>query len=361
MYKNINTPGILAASKTTMDSGTKLSAPATSTALDVEGKWNIVSERLQKREDERLSEIQKKKEQKSETAALQESTNFFNTEFNKEKVAIEAGLSECDRVDKANLIDRFDLLSLSLQKMQKFLAESTMFLPPYEVRLAQEAISKLQTQIQEKRDDLFPKKRFAFKSKKKVASSEKQIAKTLPENVCREKVEVALTNCKYEDLKDQSLEKFEDEINNRDVALARLENCTVKLYGAPSAVHMNKLNNCRVFTGPVSSSIFITECQDCVFVLPCQQLRIHTTKNSQFYIHVTSRAIIEDCSGVKFGPFNWKYPGLNDHYKISGLSRSKNSWNDIDDFNWLASDTHSPNWSLIPEGEFVKSWDEQIC
>ncbi|KAL3874927.1 hypothetical protein ACJMK2_037879 [Sinanodonta woodiana] len=345
---------------TTMDSSVKLAAPSTLTAIDVEGKWNIVSERLQKREDERLAEIQKKREQKSETAALQESTLFFTTEFNKEKVAIEAGLSECDRVDKANLIDRFDFLSLSLQKMQKFLAESTMFLPPYEVRLAQETISKLQTQIQEKRDELFPKKKFAFKSKKKVASSEKLFAKTLPENVFQEKVEISLTSCKYENLKDRCLEKFEDEINNRDVALARLENCTVKLYGVPSAVNMYKLKNCRVFTGPVSSSIFITECQDCVFVLPCQQLRIHTTVNSQFYIHVTSRAIIEDCSGVKFGPYNWKYPSLDEHYKISGLNRNKNSWNDIDDFNWLASDTHSPNWSLIPEGELVKSWDELI-
>ena len=28
-----------------------------------------------------------------------------------------------------------------------------------------------------------------------------------------------------------------------------------------------------------------------------------------------------------------------------------NNWDDVDDFNWLAADKASPNWSILPEAE----------
>ena len=72
----------------------------------------------------------------------------------------------------------------------------------------------------------------------------------------------------------------------------------------------------RVLCGPVSSSVFVEDCKDCVFVVACQQLRVHSTTNSQFYLHVTSRAIIEDCQKVSFAPYSWNYPDLEQHFEV---------------------------------------------
>lgn len=66
----------------------------------------------------------------------------------------------------------------------------------------------------------------------------------------------------------------------------------------------------------MSSSVFVEGCRECVFVVACQQLRIHTTTLSAFYVHVTSRSIIEDCSTVTFAPYSWSYPQLDEHFKV---------------------------------------------
>ncbi|KAL4238145.1 hypothetical protein ACF0H5_002857 [Mactra antiquata] len=317
---------------------------------DSEFTKQFIADKLQKREDERLAHVQKRKEEKSAVSAAQENTKSFYEQFSKEKNDLENELSLCDSLDKNKLVDKFDEISVMYQKLQRFVTESTMFLPAYDLQQTQENLSKLQTSIQEKRNELIPKKKFAFKSKKKGTVSEKVEEKPKP---VLEDEDVLLADCKFSDRNGEQL-VMDSTINKKDVALTCLDSCIVKLHGTPSAVHINKLSNCTILSGPVSGSIFIRECKNCTFVVACQQLRIHTTTDTKFYIHVTSRAIIEDCSTVSFGPYNWTYDDIEKHYEMSGLDKRRNSWDDIDDFNWLAADKHSPNWSLIPEDDRKK-------
>jgi hypothetical protein len=76
----------------------------------------------------------------------------------------------------------------------------------------------------------------------------------------------------------------------------------------------------------------------CTFVVACQQLRTHETTDSDFYLHVTSKGIVEDCSRTRFAPYSFRYDGSDDDFAESGLSSDVNHWNEIDDFNWLSSD-----------------------
>ena len=123
--------------------------------------------------------------------------------------------------------------------------------------------------------------------------------------------------------------------------------------------------------------------------LNCGQLRIHNATASRFYIHVTSRAIIEDCEEVSvhsrqlplvarsqprcqllFAPYNWQYSSLDQDYAVScpnhdrtgcnwltlscqasGLDRSVNHWDKINDFKWLDPKAPSPHWSILPAAE----------
>eukprot|EP00041_Stephanoeca_diplocostata_P013886 m.248215 g.248215 ORF g.248215 m.248215 type:complete len:139 (+) comp19501_c0_seq43:1247-1663(+) len=95
---------------------------------------------------------------------------------------------------------------------------------------------------------------------------------------------------------------------------------TVEIAGQPNALHMRDLKSCKVgllegtlilrsirmlntlfksciqvCIGPVSRSLLLHECTGCEFHIACQQLRIHTSTATDFHIHVTSKAIIEDC------------------------------------------------------------------
>ena len=88
------------------------------------------------------------------------------------------------------------------------------------------------------------------------------------------------------------------EIEARDVIMNKLRNETVlgkivvRILGSPGTLHITNMDNVTVLCGPVRTSIFVENCINCDFVVACQQLRIHTTRQSNFYLHVTSKVII---------------------------------------------------------------------
>ena len=324
----------------------------------LEEKKLAVTERLQKRQEARQLEIQKKKENDGDVVSRHQSVATFLDNLNEKRQLLEDGVTRSNQLVKNELIDHFDSLSDTLHKVQRYVSECTAFLPSYEVRQAQETISNLQNKIQEKRDELLPKRKFAFsKAKKPAEKKEEHVKQENPKDHDEVAAAVELAACKFVNQTGQTLIKEAAEINQKDIALVDLTDCTVKLFGAPSAIHIFNLKNCRIFSGPVSSSVFIRSCTNCVFVLPCQQLRIHNTYDTDFYIHVTSKAIVEDCSRVQFAPYNWKYDGLDSDYQLSGLDKERNNWDKVDDFNFLAADVASPNWSVLEESKRTVSWN----
>lgn len=160
----------------------------------------------------------------------------------------------------------------------------------------------------------------------------------------------------FQGVTDQTLTMASSQVKNQDITLRDLQNCNVIVYGAPSALLMNKLKGCTVLCGPVSGAVFIEDCLSCNFVFPCHQLRVHSTTDSKFYLHVTSRAIVEDCSHVGFAPFNWEYEALQSDFKSAGLDPLENNWSIVNDFNWLKTDEPSPNWFIISEDQRANKW-----
>lgn len=307
-----------------------------------------ITDRLAKRDEERLNELEKRKQERGNDLSTLEGAKYFLENFNKERCDILNSLEKIDNLSKDERLNEFDKISQKLQSLQKFHADSTMFLPSYDVRQSQEALGVLQTRVQEKRDELFPKKKFAFSSKKKLSS--KVETEPVP-SIVDNSVDIRLSECSIQKRSHECIEMSENTVFKEDVSLIDNNFCTIKVFGAPSTVHMKNLENCIILVGPVSSSVFISDCKKCTFVIACQQLRTHSTVDSKFFLHVTSRAIIEDCEQLRFAPYSLSYPNLDKHFVTAGLDKSKNNWNDVDDFNWLACDVHSPNWSVMKEEE----------
>lgn len=154
----------------------------------------------------------------------------------------------------------------------------------------------------------------------------------------------------------KNLSLSHDEIALKDAVFRNLRNCQLSIEGGASTIHFVSLADCRILCGPVSTSVFVEDCQNCKFVIACQQLRTHSTHDTDFYLHVTSRGIIEDCQRVRFAPYNWNYPNLEKHFEFVGMTAEQNNWNLIDDFNWLSS-APSPNWKIIEEHERIVEWN----
>ncbi|KAG9267924.1 tubulin-specific chaperone C [Astyanax mexicanus] len=332
-----------------------------------------VPESVLRRDQERQEELERRRTAKESQSVSEENVAYFSATFSAEKAAIEELISGCSSAEQGKTTTAvLEEAILKTQQLQKFLNDSTMFLTQYELRQAQASLQKLQASIAE----LKPKKKFAFRPRNVGSGSSQQPAATPVSSGCTEKpgtgsggsggaavavvdgtVRVDTGQCGFSNAQNEVLIRRSDEIQQRDVLLSHLTNCKVRLFGSPSTLHIKNIQNCQILSGPVSSSVFIDECSGSILGFACQQLRTHNTTDSQIYLHVTSRAIIEDCQGVQFAPFSWTYEGMDNDFTISGLDPNRNNWSQVDDFNWLAAGMPSPNWNVIPEAERISSWD----
>ncbi|ROI81947.1 Tubulin-specific chaperone C [Anabarilius grahami] len=319
-----------------------------------------VPESVLRRDQARLEEAERRRNVKEKQAVKEEKSDFFTSTFNAEKTAVEEMLSSSNYSDRDKAAKTLEEVTVRIQHLQKFLNDSIMFLTQYEIRQAQASMQKLQSSLAEKREAVLPKKKFAFRSRNAGASKQPEPSQQTTDKSASGvggTVAVDVNQCGFSNAENEVLIKQAEEIQQRDVLLSHLTNCKVRLYGCPSTLHIKNVRSCEILCGPVSSSVFVDQCTGSTLVLSCQQLRTHNTTATQIYVHVTSRAIIEDCLGVRFAPFTWTYPGIQDHYKVAGLDPDRNNWRDVDDFNWLAAGTPSPNWTVIPETERICSWD----
>lgn len=324
---------------------------------DCSAEKKEVVDKLQQRSEARIAEMERKKYEKDVRTSVYEQTDYFNETFLQRKLEIETRLQNASSVEKINLATYFDEIVRDFQELQKFLADSTLFLCTYDIKKAQETLKSLQDDIQVAENNLIPKKKFAFKNKKKLQNGiksspqEKITSNTVTDSISM----IKLYKCGFKDLSDQKLVKNRQEIEKQDVGLHRLKNSTIYLYGAPSTVFISGLTDCHIFAGPVSTSVFIENCRQCTFIFACQQLRVHSCSDSFFYLHVTSRTIIEDCKDLCFAPYNWTYDGQDEDFITAGLDKENNNWNSIDDFNWLVIGTPSPNWTFLEEEKY-RTW-----
>ncbi|XP_074753231.1 tubulin-specific chaperone C [Athene noctua] len=317
----------------------------------------VLPERLQRREAERQQGVERQRQKKEAQVVKEEQSEFLVAAFAREREAVEALLAAGPLEEAA----------ARLQGLQKLLTESVRFLPPYEVRQGQETVARLQGDLAARRQQLQPKKKFAFRALKKEAApgSEPRPAEparpapAAPAPGCgpAEGEAGGPPLCGFSGAEEQALELGPAELLQRDVVLAGLRGCRVRLRGNANTLRVRDCRGCTVLCGPVSTSVLVDGCRDCLLVLACQQLRTHRTRDSRFYVQVTSRAVIEDCTEVSFAPYTWSYPGIEGDFQSSGLDRNRNNWNLVDDFDWLATDEPSPNWSLIPEHERISCWD----
>jgi hypothetical protein len=80
----------------------------------------------------------------------------------------------------------------------------------------------------------------------------------------------------------------------------------------------------------VGGSVLVSNCSNTTFYITAQQVRIHNSRECNFYLRASSSPIIEQCSAMHFAP----------------LDDDQGQWAQVQDFNWLR-EQHSPNWDVI--------------
>ncbi|KAF8039544.1 hypothetical protein BT93_B1916 [Corymbia citriodora subsp. variegata] len=297
-------------------------------------------------------------------AASFESTSSFLSLFGESKRSIESRLGQCRLADPSLLKLQFDEISTSIADLEKLVAESSYYLPSYEVRSSLKAVSDLRQALDNLSSELIPKKKFSFKNK----PARKEPTAPQPKGAEAENrdsrpaakagsLAVAVPDSPgFRNRANEVLAKDVRGLEIGEFTLSDLESCEVRLIGCARALFVHRLRNCRVYAGPVTGSVLIEEAENCVFLLASHQIRIHNAKASDFYLRVRSRPIVEDCSGVRFAPYRLHYRGIERDLEDARLGEETGNWSKVDDFKWLRA-AQSPNWSVLPENERIETVD----
>jgi hypothetical protein len=135
------------------------------------------------------------------------------------------------------------------------------------------------------------------------------------------------------------------------VCLCRRDRCR--------ALRVDGLRRCVVACVPVEGSVILHDCADSKFFFAARQVRLHTSRECDFYLRTLSRPIIEHCDRVRFAPYTLSYAGLEDGMRGAGLHSDRDAarvaqlctmWSNVDDFGWHKLQ-QSPHWRVIPAAE----------
>eukprot|EP00656_Telonema_subtile_P050623 TRINITY_DN6605_c0_g2_i2.p1 TRINITY_DN6605_c0_g2~~TRINITY_DN6605_c0_g2_i2.p1 ORF type:complete len:308 (-),score=41.05 TRINITY_DN6605_c0_g2_i2:41-964(-) len=161
------------------------------------------------------------------------------------------------------------------------------------------------------------------------------------------------------------LERLPGTIEGQAFTLENLTSCEVRLLDHSDQVQVDDLKECQVFVGPSSESVFLRDCEDCVFTIACKQLRTRDCKRCIIFLYSKTDPVIETSSDMTFAPFNGAYPGLGKHFKSASLDPSTNKWANIFDFNKDDDTADDPHYTLLPKDSW-EEWavpinDDQAC
>jgi len=278
----------------------------------------------------------------------------FMTKFNRKKGELKLQINQLKPDLKAGINQELTSISGEIQKLSKLLHDAIMYLPSYSVKIRQEEIRELEKLLKEKEDELVPKKKFGFKSK--MVAPPANAPKVHPNPVIDENISANNNPTSFdnyftiEGIKHQTVRYNESELNGNDVLVKDSTDSVIVLEGSPSTLRLLNLKNCKLLCGPVHTSVFVDSVHDSVLFLCCQQLRTHSSEKVDVYLRVASRAIIEDCKEIRFGPYAWEHEKSEELHLKANISHTLQRFDAVDDFNWLSS-TQSPNWSIIPSDE----------
>jgi hypothetical protein len=332
-------------------------------------------ERINKRDRERKSIIEKRKEEKQQLIVESEQSSYFKNIFYSKCKTIKDWLDSIESVtDKTKIKKIFDNIDDEITILKTYLFDSKFFLKAYDIRRAQDTLQTLENDATQLETKLIPRKKFGFTNSK---CCNKSIVKssditdymkdlTIPKAIYINGVlnedylkgsKFGYDTCVLIGKYDETIVLDDTFVNKRGMLLTDMTRCTIKIFGSPNTLQVINLVECNVLIGPVTTSVFIDKCHDCKFSFACQQLRLHTSTNCTIYLQITTRAIIEDSTNIYVAPYNWTYKDQMYHFKISGLNPKINNWNIIDDFNWLSIEKNSPNWSVLEPEKRVKFQD----
>jgi protein XRP2 len=132
---------------------------------------------------------------------------------------------------------------------------------------------------------------------------------------------------KFQRMGSQDLIRNPGTIAGQDFTLDRLHFCNVYLMDEISKIECSRLNNCKVYIGPVKGECCVANCRDCSITVACKRLRVADCMGCTFYLFCDKPiSTTGQCQELFFAPYNFAYSALERQVKAKWLIAENNCW-----------------------------------
>jgi hypothetical protein len=128
----------------------------------------------------------------------------------------------------------------------------------------------------------------------------------------------------FQGFRGETLLKDPDTIRGTPFKIYDLENCTVYLMDRSRTLSVSDVWNSRLFLGPVSENCYLQDCHDCTISVACKQFTAKNLTSCTVFLFCSTKPVLESCSGLKIGSYNYAYPHQDQHFIGARLDISKN-------------------------------------
>ncbi|KAN0094713.1 Tubulin binding cofactor C domain containing protein [Tylopilus felleus] len=246
-------------------------------------------------------------------------------------------------------------ITSDLSRLAKSLSDATGSLPSYDQRQCELQLKALENSVEELRGASASAPRFSFKrkaTKPKPSTDHASIIVPPPTKPQPTMIESARTLSTFSHRYLTVLD-VRSPNTSAEVSISDLDNCIVNLLPGDddqteiTALHLQRISRSVILLPQISGSIILHDLSECVIVVGCHQFRMHNSTVVDVYLEIGSDPIIENCSGIRFAA----YPSS----LVCGGTLQDNRDFSVKDFSHILP-TPSPNWSLMPEQKWEKSW-----
>jgi hypothetical protein len=146
------------------------------------------------------------------------------------------------------------------------------------------------------------------------------------------------------DIIGQEIIRKPDTIKGQQMCLDGINKSQIFLLDHIASMLIDEVVNSTVVTGPIESSAFIRGSSSSIFIIACQQLRLRDCQNLRILLYSQTRPIIENCTNITFGCYDYDYFGFESHLEDSKLDIWINKWESVYDY----TPNNRQNFKIMP-------------
>ncbi|KAK9172983.1 Tubulin binding cofactor C family protein [Cryptosporidium meleagridis] len=146
---------------------------------------------------------------------------------------------------------------------------------------------------------------------------------------------------------------YSDKQISRELKLDSVYSSKLKLLSGLYKLEISNTEDSSIYFGPVSTSVLIKNCKNCLIVVACRQIRIHNSHGLKIWLSCCTIPLIENCYNIAFdirakNNANF-YKMFESHLQEMGIHKSEFLTKDnfkVSDLSWLKIQD-SPNWKFV--------------